>query len=126
MIASLRRTYEAFSRGDYDTAIELAHPGIEFIPPGGQAALRGADAVRTWMEPDAIAEQRIEPREFRVKDNKVLVRQCTWARGTGSGIELEVESWNVWTFNDDGLATRMEAFLLHEEGKALEAAGLSE
>jgi ketosteroid isomerase-like protein len=126
MISSLRRAYEAFSRADFDTAIEIAHPEIEFVPPGGQSPLRGADALRAWMEPDAIEEQRIEPREFRIKGNKVLVRQHTWGRGAGSGIELEVDMWAVWTLNDDGLVTRAEAFLLHQEAEALEAAGLSD
>jgi ketosteroid isomerase-like protein len=126
MIGSLRRAYEAFSRADFDTAIEIAHPEIEFIPPGGQSSLRGADAVRAWMDPDAIEQQRVEPREFRINGNKVLVRQHTWGRGAGSGIEVEVDMWVVWTLNDDGLATRMEAFLLHQESAALEAAGLSE
>jgi ketosteroid isomerase-like protein len=126
IIASLRRTYEAFSRADFDTAIEIAHPDIEFVPPGGQSALRGADAVRAWMEPDAIEEQWVEAREFRVNGNKALVRQRTWARGAGSGIELEVDTWAVWTLNDDGLATRLEAFLIHQEVEALEASGLSE
>ena len=29
VVASLRRTYEAFSRGDFDTAIAVAHPEID-------------------------------------------------------------------------------------------------
>jgi ketosteroid isomerase-like protein len=124
--SSLRRTYEAFSRGDFDTAIKLAHPEIVFVPPGGQSPLRGADAVRSWMEPEALVDQRIEPIEFRINGDKVLVRQQTLARGAGSGIEIDVETWVVWTLDDDGLATRIESFLLHEESEALEAAGLSE
>ena len=78
------------------------------------------------MEPDAIVEQRIEPRDFRVKDNKVLARQHIWGRGAGSGIEIELDSWAVWTLDDDGLVTRMEAFLIHQEDEALAAAGLEE
>ena len=126
IVDSLRRAYEAFSRADFDAAIEIAHPEVEFALPGRQSPLRGADALRAWMEPDAIEEQRIEPREFRINGNKVLVRQHTWGRGAGSGIEVEVDMWVVWTLNDDGLVTRVEAFLLHEEIEALEAAGLSE
>ena len=126
IINSLRHAYEAFSRADFDTAIEIAHPDVEFVLPGGQSPLRGADALRAWMEPDAIEEQRIEPREFRVSGNKVLVRQHTWGRGAGSGIELEVDLWAVWTVNDDGLVTRVEGFLVDQEREAHEAAGLSE
>ena len=126
IISAVRRSYEAYSRGDFDTAIEIAHPEIEFVPPGRQTPLRGADAVRTWMDPDALEDQRIEPTEFRINGNKALVRQRARARGAGSGIEVDIEMWAVWTLDDDGLATRMEAFLNHEKGNALEAAGLSE
>lgn len=124
-IASLRRAYEAFSRGDFDAAIEIVHADVEFIPPGGQSPMRGAKAFRAWMEPDALAEQRIEPLEFRTNGNRVLVFQKTRARGASSGIELDLDSWVVWTLDDDGLVTRVEAFLMHEEDEALEAAGLT-
>lgn len=122
----MRRTYEAFNRGDFASAIGLAHPEVEFVPPGGQTPLRGADALRAWMEPDAFEEQQIQPREFRINGNKVLVRAHAQARGAGSGIELDTEIWAVWTLDDDGLATRLESFLPHQEAEALEAAGLSE
>jgi ketosteroid isomerase-like protein len=125
-IQTLRRGYDAFSRGDFDAAIEMAHPEIEFIPPGGQRPLRGATAFRAWMEPDALVEQRIEPLEFRINGNRVLVKQHTLARGAASGIELDLNNWAVWTLDEDGLATRLESFLVHEEREALEAAGLAE
>jgi ketosteroid isomerase-like protein len=125
IITTLRRAYEAFSSADFDTAIEIAHPEVEFIPVGGQTPMKGAEAFRAWMEPDAIAEQRIEPREFRVNGDKVLVRAHSWARGAGSGIEVEVDGWAVWTVNEDNLVTRVEGFLIHEEMEALQAAGLS-
>ena len=45
------------------------------------------------MEPDAFAENVIEPLEFRIGGNKVLVRQHARARGAGSGIELRGDIW---------------------------------
>ena len=126
MIDALRRAHEAFNRSDFDAAVDIAHPEIEFVPPGRQASLRGVKALRAWMEPDAFEEQRIEPLDFRVEGNKVLVRQQAQARGAGSGINLDIENWTVWTFDDDLLVTRMESFLPHEESDALEAAGLRE
>ena len=54
------------------------------------------------------------------------MRQHTQARGAGSGIDLDMEMWTVWTFDDDLLVTRVESFLPHQESEALEAAGLSE
>jgi ketosteroid isomerase-like protein len=126
IIDRLRRGYEAFSRGDFDAAMEIADPEIEFLPPGDQAPLRGVDAFRAWMEPDAFEKQTIEPREFRMNGNKILVRQHAWSRGAGSGIEMEMDASVVWTLNDDGLVTRVESFLPHQDAEALEAAGLSE
>ena len=49
-----------------------------------------------------------------------------YSEGAGSRIDIESESWNVWTFDDEGRATRLEAFPAHEEDQALKAAGLSE
>jgi ketosteroid isomerase-like protein len=126
IIGLVRRSNEAFSRGDFDSAMEMAHPEIKFFPPGGQSPLRGAEALRAWMEPDALEGQQLEAREFRINGNKALVRQNTRARGAGSGIELDVDAWVVWTLDDDGLVTRLEAFQVHQEAEAVEAAGLSE
>jgi hypothetical protein len=125
-IDALRRTFEAFNRGDFDAAVAIAHPEIEFVPPGGQASLRGAEALRAWMEPDAFDEQQIEPLDFRVAGRKVLVHQHAQARGAGSGIELDIENWTVFTFDDDLLVTRVESYLPHQESEALQAAGLRE
>lgn len=125
LITRLRRVYEAFNRGDFDTAIELADPGIEFIRPAGQYPLTGADAVRQWMQPDAFEEQAFEPLDFRVQGNKVLVHHRGRARGAGSGIEVSNEVWVVWTLNDEDLVTRVEVYQLDQEAEALEAAGIS-
>jgi ketosteroid isomerase-like protein len=126
IIAGLRRIYEAFNRGDFDAAAEIAQPDIEFVRPGGQSSVRGVAALRAWMEPDAFEEQRVEPLDFRVRGNKVLVRQHARARGAGSGIELDIGSWAVWTLDDEGLVMRLEFYLHHQGAEALEAAGLSE
>jgi ketosteroid isomerase-like protein len=124
IVARLRRFYGAFNRGDVEAAMELAHPAIEFVRPMG--SLHGADALRAWMRPDAFEEQRIEPSKFTVNGNRVLVRNHVRAQGAGSGIEVDVKGWSVWTLNEDGLATRSEFFLDHQRAKALEAAGLRE
>ena len=126
MVRILRRGYAAYSRGDFDAAAELAHPDIMFVPPGGQAPLIGVEAFRQWMQPDALVNVRIEPVAFSVNGERVLVRQRTQARGATSGIELDLETLVVWTLNDDGLAMRVESFLVHEEDAAAQAAGLAE
>jgi ketosteroid isomerase-like protein len=122
----LRGVYEALNRGDFDAAMALIHPEVVFTRPGVEAPVRGAGALRAWLEPDALVDQRWEPKEFRVNGDKVLVRQKNKARGAASGVELDIDAWAVWTLNDDGLVTRIEGFLVHEESAALQVAGLSD
>ena len=71
-------------------------------------------------------EQRAEPLYFRVKGDKVLVHEHLTGRGAGSGIEIDFVTCAVWTLDDDGLVTRVQAFLPHQEAEALEATGLKE
>ncbi len=110
MIEALRRNNEILNRGDFDTAIELADPEIVFVRPGGLPDLRGVDAVRAWMEPDAFESRSVELLSFESAGNRVLTRQLTRARGAGSGIEMEIEALTVWTFNEEAKVTRVEAF----------------
>jgi ketosteroid isomerase-like protein len=124
-VEKLRAAYEAFNHGDFDAAVKLVRPDAEFVRVGVEGPLSGAAAIREWMEPDAFEAQRIEPLDFEVSGNRVLVRQRTTARGAGSGIELDVENWAVFTF-DDGFIVRGEGFLVDEETEARRAAGLSE
>lgn len=126
MTATLRRAYEAFNRGDFDEIPQFADPGIEFHRPAPQSTLRGIEAIRAWMEPDAFEQQKVEPLEFTVNRDKVLVHQRTRARGAGSGIEVEADGYSVWTFNEAGLMTRMEFFFHYQRDEALKAAGLRE
>jgi ketosteroid isomerase-like protein len=122
----VRSAYAAFNRGDFDAALALARPDVQFVRPGLESPLQGQNAAREWMELDAFAEQQIDPLGFQVKGNKVLVRQQLFARGAASGIELDIGSWAVWTLDDEGLIARGEVFMLGQETEALEAAGLSE
>ncbi len=121
LIERLRRNNDALNRGDFDVAIQLADPDIVFVRPGGLPELRGVDAVRAWMEPDAFESQQIEALGFEVAGNRVLSRLRTRARGAGSGIEMEIEAITVWTFNEDGKVTRVESFMTTEEDQARRA-----
>src|SRR5918994_7918000 len=99
-------------------------PDIELVPSGGQQAIKGVAQVRAWMEPDAFESQVIEPLDFDVVENKVLIHSRAKIRGAGSGIELESLSWAVWTLDEAGLIARIEVYLDHQKAEALEAVGL--
>jgi ketosteroid isomerase-like protein len=126
MIAALRRFHDAFNRGDVEALVQMAHPDIELVRTGGQSSVKGVAALREWMEPDAFEEQRAEPLDFRVKGDKVLVREHVTGRGAGSGIGVDAVTWIVWTLDEHGLVKEAQGFLPHEEAEALEAAGLPE
>jgi ketosteroid isomerase-like protein len=125
-VERVRSISEAFNRGDVEAVVRAVHPDIEFTRVGDQSPVRGVAGLREWMEPDAFQDQRFEPLDFKVNGNKVLVEQRFTGRGAASGMELDFTTFAVFTLDDDGLVTRLEAFLPHEEAQALEAAGLTE
>ena len=125
-IARVRKLMDAYSRQDFDAAAELADPDIEIMRTGGNPPVKGLDAARSWMAPDAFEFLITEPLEFEVAGDRVLVRQHNRLRGAGSGIEHEFDSWTVWTLAESGLVSRCELFLDHEEAEARRAAGLAE
>ena len=125
LVAVLRGGYKAYSRRDFDEACRGFHPDITLIPAGGQLPIRGLEKVRAWMEPDAFEAEVLEPLDFTIAGDKILVRLGACARGSASGIELHFREWAVWTFDADGRATQLEFYLEREEAEALEAAGLA-
>jgi hypothetical protein len=78
------------------------------------------------MELDAFAEQTYDQLEFVTSGNKILVKHRFRARGAGSGIEMEIQSFSVWTFDEADRAIRLDGYLENERAKALEAVGISE
>lgn len=122
---TVRRVLKAMSDEEFDSALALLHPDVELVPPGGQAPYRGATSIRRWMEPDAFRDQVIEVLETSpAAEGKVLAKHHITARGATSGIEIDVLSWTVWTFEEDGRPRRIEIYLEHEEDQARESAGL--
>jgi ketosteroid isomerase-like protein len=117
----VRRTMDALNRGDFSAAVELAHPEVVFVRPGGLPDVQGAKALRAWMEPDAFESQLTDIRQMETKANRVLVEQHTVARGAGSGIEMGIDSWAVWEFDEDGKVVRVQFLLHHEEDEARRA-----
>jgi len=126
IIAPSRRFYEGFNRDDFDAATDVADPEIELVRPTGQPRLEALTRCAHGCSQTPSRSSQLEALEFSVKGNKVLVRDQATGRGAGSGIEVDDDGWTVWTLNDDGLATRLEFYLDHQEAEALEAAGLSE
>jgi ketosteroid isomerase-like protein len=100
----IRESYDAFNRGDFEAAMEHAHPEFELRrPPSGPyagAPIRGREGVLSYLKPDVFEEQRATPLDFTEGEGVVLVRLKAYGRGAGSGIELEEEAFHVWRIRD--------------------------
>ena len=120
----VRRSLEAYQRGDVDAALADTHPDIHWSPYE-VAPMRGVDALRAYMKSweDEWDELETIPEEFVDADDRVLVVMHFRGRGRGSGAEVEARSYCVYTVRD-GQTVRMEEFLDREE--ALEVAGVRE
>jgi ketosteroid isomerase-like protein len=122
----VKRFVDAFNRVDVDAVVADLDLDVELhewpTAPGARS-YRGPDGVRqaleTWFE--VWEWMRVEITELVENGDRVLVSMHQKAKGRGSEIEVEIDSYNVYTF-DDGKVTRMELFT--EREPALEAAGL--
>jgi hypothetical protein len=120
-IVRIRRLCDAMTRGELDAAAELGQQEVVLVRAGGQGEVRSVEALRAWMEPDAFESQLLEPLDFEVAGDRVLARIHSTIRGAGSGIEIEIDAWTVYSFDDRGRFTRVEIYLEHEEGEARRA-----
>jgi ketosteroid isomerase-like protein len=124
-----RRAMEAYSRGDYETALVGFDPAIEWsvhqslVPDA--STYRGHEGVKrfweTWAE--AIRGVALEIEECRrIEENRVLA--ITRAHGTGAGSGAPVASGRFTQIVDfrDGRVTRVR--LYGGVASALEAVGL--
>lgn len=126
-VALVRRFIDAFNRSDVDSLAGYYDPDVELhewpTAPGAQA-YHGIDGVRqaldTWFE--VWEWMRVEIVDLAEAGDRVLVTLDQRAKGRGSEVEVEIRSYNVYTFRD-GKVMRMELFT--EREPALEAAGLT-
>lgn len=121
--AVVRRAVDLFNRGDFDGVAELMHPEIEVIRLGGLGTLSGREAAFGLMVPDAFETQEQSIEDVRTEGEVVMVTGTFHARGAGSGIELNRESYTVFWI-EDGLIRRMGTYLDREE--ALAASGFEQ
>lgn len=127
-VARVRRYVDAFNRLDLDAATSGLDPEIELREwpeaPGAQV-YHGVDGVRrafdTWFE--TWEWMKLEIEDIRPVGDRVLFTLQQRAKGRTSAAEVEVRSYNVYTFRD-GLVTLAELFI--ERENALAAAGLTE
>jgi ketosteroid isomerase-like protein len=125
--------YEAFNRGDLDSAFMRFHPDIELITSDPRVRALGFDPVYRGLEArlrfqrqwnDEWGEFRIEPEEvIDLADDRLLLVGRMKASGPSSGVAL-VNEWAVLYRLSAGRVVREQIFFDPEE--AFEAVGLQE
>jgi ketosteroid isomerase-like protein len=125
--AAVRRFVDAFNRREISEVLGDADPRIqldEWPEAPGARSYRGPEGVRealdAWFE--TWEWMHVEIEELREVGDCVFFTLHQRAKGKGSGVEVEIKSWNVYSFGD-GKLTRIQLFL--DRDQALEAAGLT-
>jgi ketosteroid isomerase-like protein len=104
----LRDAYRALDRGEWHRSAEFMHPRIswhfvEGAAPDAPDTLRGPDEIvdfwRTFF--DAWEEWEMTPQQFvESADGRIMVSVQFTARGSGSGVPLELEFCQLLTVID--------------------------
>jgi ketosteroid isomerase-like protein len=116
--------YAAYARGDFAAGLACLDPEIEFSQPEdepGGGTYHGHDGVvkafATWT--GAWDDYRVEVDELIDLDDDVLARTRHLGRGKDSGIEVEMQIFQLWTLRNDKV---VRARMYYDEAEAREAA----
>jgi ketosteroid isomerase-like protein len=130
-VESARMAYEAWNRRELQSVLDLFHPDVVWeenlqVFPGMDRIYRGHEGFLKW-DRDAFSEVwesiAVEPLEFIDAGDHVVVLTRLFGRGVGSGVNVDMATYNVLTFRDGKVARRR---LYADRADALEAAGLEE
>jgi ketosteroid isomerase-like protein len=124
----VRASWEAWERGDIGTAFAIYDRAIEILDhdlPDTRESYRGFDGLQRWQADweASWANWRWEPQEFIDAGERVVAVLRVYAKGRGSGVDVERLDGAVWTMRD-GKCIRLDYY--GSKAEALKAAGLSE
>ena len=130
-VAAIERVFDGFARRDNDVALQLYDPNIVWDSSAVtglqdlQGIYHGIDGVRAWWRTWLAAWETIEfdrrATQHTAHGNQVVSTWVQRNRGKGSGLELDMETGIVWTFQN-GRVVRAAVFASHAETR--QAAGL--
>lgn len=122
-IGMLRRGYEAWNLGDFDTLLELCHPAIEIRPwigaVLGDAEYLGHEGARRLFDDDRRAWDQFEIRadDFIQRGEAVVVPVYVRLRPKGQSFVIDGDIAHVVRFRD-GLVVGLEGFADRESALA--------
>jgi ketosteroid isomerase-like protein len=109
----------AFNEGDLDRFADMFAVDAEVQRAGAFGTLQGREAIRAWVEPDAVEFRGITVTALERSGDQVLATCDLRIRGVGSGAEIANTTYLLLTFGDD-LVRRMAIYF--EKSEALAAA----
>jgi ketosteroid isomerase-like protein len=128
LVEKVRRSVDAWNRGDVDGWLEPAHPEIEWISEiarrmeGAERVYRGLAEVRDyWDDWHATWDVHIDITQTYDAGDTVVAVANLKTRGEASGIDLERPIAYVFEF-EDGRAHRVRSYFDPQE--ALDVAGV--
>jgi uncharacterized protein len=123
----VRRSFEAFNKGDWDGALSVCHGDIEWVNLVERnidqpASFHGRDEIRRfWDEFFGVWDSsEMQLVELETHGDQVLLRVHFESHGQASGVPIVLDYFAVYAFRD-GLIARIENYSTREE--ALRAVG---
>ena len=113
-IDAVRRGIEAFNRRDFETALATLRDDVTWQrwlsrSETDDPVIRGKEELRAiWESQVEAMNTRMEPQEFIAAGDRVIVPSVIRTHGSGSEIDLSMPVTWVWTFDENGLAVRVE------------------
>jgi ketosteroid isomerase-like protein len=111
----------AMVAGDHDRAADMFAADAEVQRVDQFGVLRGRDAIRSWLAPDATEPLHVAVTALEESGDHVLATCEVRMRGTGSGVEVTNTLYLVFTFRGTQVG-RMEIYFQRPEAAA--SAGL--
>src|SRR3954465_11704645 len=101
----VRGMYEAFNRGDVESAWDSSHPDAELhqpseIPDSDSYYGREEWARGFYLWFSEFDQPRFEPQEATEAGDFVIMRVLVSGRGKSSGIDSTAEYFDAWTLRD--------------------------
>jgi ketosteroid isomerase-like protein len=119
-------SHDAFRRRDFDEFLGYMDPGIEFrsLILEVEGTYHGHDGVRAWWDnvTSVFPDWRPRVEDAREVGDRVLLRIRSEGKGTGSGIDLDRDIWQVAEVRD-GRLTSWSFYRTEQEAAAAAAMG---
>jgi ketosteroid isomerase-like protein len=130
LLSAFRAGYElssaAFNEGDLDRALAGLPEDLEWHAVSEdpeQEVLRGPAEIKHFFQGfrSVFEKWRVEPIDFeRLSDRSILVHHIIRGTSRGAGVPVEVETWEVWEF-EQMRPVRVRQFLSRAEALAVDS-----